>query len=149
MGKEMVQQTGSLSDELMRSPYQVVRGTMYSAVFDPEDDDGNRLNGIFITIRVPVTTVVGPGDVVVQFLPRQGERKPEEPCSADSLNQHQALIDTMRDALDLYEAAIKEAEAIMGGEYGEHYGPMFDLVQKARSSLGEARVSDAQGNPTR
>jgi hypothetical protein len=60
---------------------------MYSADFYPEDDDGNRPDGMLITIRVPVTTVVGPGEVVVQFLPRHGERKPEEPCSADGLNQ--------------------------------------------------------------
>jgi hypothetical protein len=85
--EDLVQQTGSLSDGLVRSPYQVVRGTMYSADFYPEDDDGNRLDGMLITIRVPVTTVVSPGEVVVQFLPRQGERKPEEPCSADGLNQ--------------------------------------------------------------
>jgi hypothetical protein len=37
--------------------------------------------------------------------------------------------------VDLYEQAIKEAEAILGGEYDMHYGKFFDLVEKARSTL--------------
>jgi hypothetical protein len=36
--------------------------------------------------------------------------------------------------LALYEQAIKEAEAILGGEYAMHHGPFFDLVQQARAT---------------
>ena len=44
-------------------------------------------------------------------------------------------IEVLERALEKYEAAIKEAEAILGGEYAMQYGPFFDLVQDAQSAL--------------
>ncbi|MEJ0092029.1 MAG: hypothetical protein WDN46_00870 [Methylocella sp.] len=40
----------------------------------------------------------------------------------------------MREALETYEDALSEAEAIFGGEYADHYGPMFELAMKARDA---------------
>ena len=40
----------------------------------------------------------------------------------------------LREALEVYEDALAEAEAIFGGEYADHYGPLFDLAMKARDA---------------
>ena len=43
-----------------------------------------------------------------------------------------ARIKELEEVLDLYETALNEAEAIFGGEYADHYGPMFELAMNAR-----------------
>jgi hypothetical protein len=48
------------------------------------------------------------------------------------LQSRDATIATLREALESYELAIDEAEAIFGGEYNNHYGPMFELAIEAR-----------------
>jgi hypothetical protein len=52
----------------------------------------------------------------------------------DEHNEPIALgrCDALLKRLQLYEAAIKEAEAILGGEYAMQYGPFFELVEAAR-----------------
>lgn len=45
----------------------------------------------------------------------------------------------------LYEQATREAEAILGNEYGMRYGPFFDLVEKARSISSERLVEPQLG----
>jgi hypothetical protein len=59
--------------------------------------------------------------------------------------------DELIKVLEAYEAAIDEAEAIFGGEYGDHYGPMFDLAMKARdarrAALADTVTDTAQGQP--
>lgn len=50
-------------------------------------------------------------------------------------------VERLRDALSLYDSAISEAEAILGGEYDMHFGPFFDMVQKAREALAGLRSS--------
>jgi len=42
--------------------------------------------------------------------------------------------DALRAALDLYEDALTEAEAIFGGEYGDHFGPMCEMAFSARDA---------------
>jgi hypothetical protein len=54
------------------------------------------------------------------------------PAARRMLSFHRRELDAR---VDLYEQAIKEAEAILGGEYDMHYGKFFDLVEKARSTL--------------
>jgi len=63
-----LQTPASLTASTEKSSFQVVRGAMHSADFYPEDDNGEPLDGMLITIRVPVTTVVVAGSVIVQFL---------------------------------------------------------------------------------
>ena len=50
--------------------------------------------------------------------------------------------EVMHPLIEKYEAAIKEAESILGSEYAMSYGPFFDLVEAARSAKGK-HESDA------
>lgn len=54
-------------------------------------------------------------------------------------------IARLRDALTLFDAAISEAEAILGGEYSLHYGPFFDNVCAARAALRQEPAPSSQG----
>jgi hypothetical protein len=45
--------------------------------------------------------------------------------------------DEMRVALETYEYAIREAEAILGGEYAMEYEPFFEMVKSARAVLAK------------
>ncbi len=48
-----------------------------------------------------------------------------------------ADVERLRDALKLYDNALNEALAIIGGEYGDHYGPLADMVAAAQlAALG-------------
>jgi hypothetical protein len=38
-------------------------------------------------------------------------------------------------AFDACKAALREAEAILGGEYDTHHGPLFERIEKARSLM--------------
>ena len=49
-------------------------------------------------------------------------------------NEVQIEVERLEQRLKLYEDALSEAEAIFGGEYADHYGPMFDLAMKARDA---------------
>jgi FtsZ-binding cell division protein ZapB len=51
--------------------------------------------------------------------------------------QLRAERDAMREALETYEYAIREAEAILGGEYAMEYGPFFEMVKSARAILAK------------
>ena len=44
-------------------------------------------------------------------------------------------------ALTLYEDALTEAEAIFGGEYGDHYGPMCEMAFAARDARTLAAIT--------
>ncbi|MEJ0093290.1 MAG: hypothetical protein WDN46_07610 [Methylocella sp.] len=52
-----------------------------------------------------------------------------------------AELALMREALETYEDALSEAEAIFGGEYADHYGPMFELAMKARDARAALQAS--------
>jgi hypothetical protein len=41
----------------------------------------------------------------------------------------------LREALDAADSALHEAEAVLGGEYGDHYGPLCEKILKLRSQL--------------
>jgi hypothetical protein len=45
----------------------------------------------------------------------------------------QALVE----ALQMADTALYEAEAILGGEYGDFYGPLCDQISKLRATLAE------------
>lgn len=49
----------------------------------------------------------------------------------DALSAENAKL---RGALEKYELAIKEAEAILGGEYADFYAPFYQMVQDAKSA---------------
>ena len=51
------------------------------------------------------------------------------------VNQLREELATLRHVVELYEAASIEAEAILGGEYAMHYGPLFDMLSEARVLL--------------
>lgn len=54
-------------------------------------------------------------------------------------------IAALEKALDTYEDALTEAEAIFGGEYDNHYGPMCRMAfaaRDARAALGDAQWSN-------
>jgi hypothetical protein len=122
MSKEMVQQTGSLPDELMRSPCQCeFCGDEFCAAYGSmciRSPKGTPVifsgDGGYESERRDARDVLHVGEVyhvdsinigdwrstvtlngicgcfnTVMFerIPSNGERKPEEPCSADSLNQ--------------------------------------------------------------
>jgi hypothetical protein len=53
------------------------------------------------------------------------------------LDALRAELDEMREALETYEYAIREAEAILGGEYAMEYGPFFEMVKSARAVLAK------------
>lgn len=66
---------------------------------------------------------------------------------ADALVRAEAAesrLAAMQAALEAYEAAIDEAEAIFGGEYADHYGPMFEKALKARDAR-RAALSQKDG----
>lgn len=46
--------------------------------------------------------------------------------------------DPLVEALRLYDEALREAEAILGGEYDLTDGPLFDKIQAARELMVEA-----------
>jgi predicted metallo-beta-lactamase superfamily hydrolase len=50
------------------------------------------------------------------------------------LPEAEAEVERLRAALALYDDALTEAEAIFGGEYGDHYGPMCEMAFSARAA---------------
>jgi hypothetical protein len=64
-----------------------------------------------------------------------------ESAEVDRLQTYTA---SLRKALISYEHAIVEAEAILGGEYDQHFGPFFDLVCNAREHLTIATSLEAE-----
>ncbi len=42
-------------------------------------------------------------------------------------------VAAVRDALELYDSALSEAEAILGGEYGDYHAHLMEAVDKART----------------
>lgn len=53
-----------------------------------------------------------------------------------------ATLEARDAALHLYELALKEAEAILGGEYATHYGPMFDMAEAARAAVAASQEGE-------
>lgn len=45
-----------------------------------------------------------------------------------------------------YETALEEAEAIMGGEYGDHFGPFAEMVMAAREAAAAVRAQGESSN---
>lgn len=44
------------------------------------------------------------------------------------------------EALGLADDALYEAEAILGGEYGDHYGPLCEMMMKLRATLAAIKA---------
>jgi hypothetical protein len=81
-------------------------------------------NGRMLDCYATYETILGNGDLGVDI---RDVIKAEAEARAD--NQR------LREALTKYDEAIKEAEAILGGEYAMHYGPFFEMVEAARAAL--------------
>ncbi|MEJ0093762.1 MAG: hypothetical protein WDN46_10060 [Methylocella sp.] len=62
-------------------------------------------------------------------------------ADAETIAAKDAELALMREALETYEDALSEAEAIFGGEYADHYGPMFELAMKARDARAALQAS--------
>lgn len=54
---------------------------------------------------------------------------------ADQLAEAQKREAGLREALNLADAALTEAEAILGGEYGDHYGPLCETMLDLRDRI--------------
>lgn len=54
----------------------------------------------------------------------------ENPDGEDAVNE----INKLEEVIELYEDALAEAEAILGCEYADHYGPLFEKAMKARDA---------------
>lgn len=75
------------------------------------------------------------------------EAKANAAFIVEAVNNHDRLtaeVSALRKALEEYETALDEAEAIFGGEYADHYGPMFELAMKARDAR-RAALAPASG----
>jgi hypothetical protein len=57
---------------------------------------------------------------------------------------HRALIETLVKTADQFDKALAEAEAILGGEYAMHNGPLFDMAAAARTFLAAAKLEITQ-----
>jgi hypothetical protein len=49
----------------------------------------------------------------------------------------EAENERLREVLESADNALLEAEAILGGEYGDHYAPLCSLIDKLRDNLAE------------
>lgn len=61
--------------------------------------------------------------------------KRQEPFLKTLLEDTQGLIPraAVRDAMESYDSALSEAEAILGGEYGDYHAHLMEAVDKART----------------
>ena len=71
-------------------------------------------------------------DLVAEGLSRQSACVDAAALEITSLRSELARKE---EALKLFDDAIEEAEAILGGEYSLHYGPFFEFVDAARAAL--------------
>jgi hypothetical protein len=63
-----------------------------------------------------------------------GDRAAAIAHALNRLPEAEAEVERLRAALALYDDALTEAEAIFGGEYGDHYGPMCEMAFSARAA---------------
>jgi len=58
------------------------------------------------------------------------------------LHDTKARAERLEAALRLADDALTEAEAILGGEYGDHYGPLCDTMLKLRGHIAALQQED-------
>lgn len=80
---------------------------------------------------------------------------PDDVDLTNAANQLDALLDAaegrvtrLEAALEVYEDALTEAEAIFGGEYADHYGPMCEMAFAARDARLAALTPTADKEST-
>jgi hypothetical protein len=57
-------------------------------------------------------------------------------------DEAEARAERLEAALRLADDALTEAEAILGGEYGDHYGPLCDTMLKLRGHIAALQQED-------